>query len=275
MTGGAAADRKDTRMNPLTLLLARQRELTVFGLILLTLTVMMFVAQFFDARTLGGANIWVKPTRFAGSIGIFALTSAWFFGYVRPERRRGALMRATVWMIIVAGAFEIVWITYQASQALASHFNTGSPFYTFMYALMGLFAVILIAATLPLAWEIGRRPVTGLRPDFVMAVVIGLVITFVLGTATGAHMAAQPSHAVGAEGSGIPLFGWNRLGGDLRIAHFMGIHAQQAMAVLGAVVGGLMIGRARLIIIGGAAAWCVIALLLFAQAVGGRALWPL
>lgn len=274
MTGSAAADR-NIWTRPLADLFARQRELTIFGLILVALTIMMTLAQYFDARTLGGANIWVKPARFAGSIGVFVLTTAWFFGYVRPERRQSALMRGTVWMVIVAGAFEIIWISYQASRALASHFNTDTGFYTFMYALMGLFAVILIAAAVPLAWEIGRRPAPGLRSDFVTAVVIGLVITFVLGTATGAHMAAQPSHAVGAEGNGLPLFGWNRLGGDLRIAHFMGIHAEQAMALLGAMVGGLSLGRARLLILGGAAAWSIIAVLLFAQAIGGRALWPM
>lgn len=274
MTAGAAGHRsKWTR--PLAELFARQRELTIFGLILLALAIIMTVAQFFDARMLGGANIWVKPARFAGSIGVFALTSAWFFGYVRPERRQSALMLVTAWMVIVAGAFEIVWISYQASQALASHFNTDSGFYTFMYALMGLFAVLLIAATVPLAWEIGRRPAPGLRSDFVLAVVIGLAITFVLGTATGAYMAAQPSHAVGAEGEGLPLFGWNRLGGDLRIAHFMGIHAEQAIALLGGMAGGLSLSRARFIVLLGAAVWTVVALLLFVQAVSGRALWPI
>ncbi len=88
-------------------------------------------------------------------------------------------------------------------------------------------------------------------------------------------MSAQDSHAVGAEGGGVPLFGWNRLGGDLRIAHFMGIHAMQAIPILGALAGGLSLPRARQLIIAGAAAWSVATLLLFAQAVDGRALWPI
>ena len=29
---------------------------------------------------------------------------------------------------------------------------------------MGLFAVLLVGTTLPLAWEIARRPAAGLRP---------------------------------------------------------------------------------------------------------------
>jgi len=74
----------------LAALFERQRKLTWFGIVLLAVTVVMFALQFIDQRTFGGANIWVKPTRFAASIGLFALTNAWFFGYVRPEQRRSA-----------------------------------------------------------------------------------------------------------------------------------------------------------------------------------------
>ncbi len=48
-------------------------------------------------------------------------------------------------------------------------------------------------------------------------------------------MSQQAGHAVGAEGGQVPLFGWNRSGGDLRVAHFLGIHAEQAIPLLAAL----------------------------------------
>ena len=46
--------------------------------------------QLVDPRTLHGVNVWVKPVKFLVSVGVFSLTAAWFFGYIRPERRRVA-----------------------------------------------------------------------------------------------------------------------------------------------------------------------------------------
>src|SRR3546814_20849117 len=131
-------------------------------------------------------------------------------------------MRAVVALIVLAGTFELAWICWQASQGLASHFNNSTPFYSIMYGLMGLFAVLLVGTTLPLAWAIGRRPAEGLRPPFVAAVVIGLLLTFVLGGGLGGYLSSQAGHAVGPAGSGLPLFRLIGRGGDLPAAPFLG-----------------------------------------------------
>ena len=254
----------------------RQPLLTRYGLVLLGLTAVAFVLQIADPRLLAsGVNIWVKPAKFFFSVAVYALTMAWFFGYVRPERRASRPTRATVWMILAAGSFELVYITLQAAQAQESHFNVSSPFYVLMYVLMGIGAVILVAATLPLAWEIARRPAAGLRPDFAAAVVIGLALTFLLGGGLGGYMSSQVGHAVGAQGGHAPLFGWNRSGGDLRIAHFLGIHAQQAIPIMGLLIAGFATRTRWLLLGAGTAAYTALTLALFTQALAGRPLLPL
>lgn len=256
-------------------LIARQRTLAFYGLSLLLLALVGAALQTVDPRVLAsGVNVWVKPVKFLVSVGVFALTAAWFFGCIRPDRRAALLPRLVVVMLTVAGSFELLWIVWQAGNGLESHFNHDTRFYDMMYSLMGLFAVILIGSTLPLAWEIARRPAAGIRSDFIAAVVIGLLLTFLLGGGLGGYMSAQPGHSVGATGGHVPLFGWNRSGGDLRVAHFLGIHAQQAIPILALLIGGLPARRRWTLLAGGTLAYVGVTLAVFAQAVAGRPLLP-
>jgi len=259
-------------------LFVRQGTLALYGITTLALSLVALMLQTVDPRVLeSGVNIWVKPAKFFSSVGIFALTAAWFFGYVRPERRNSRLMRVTIAVLIGSGTFELAWISWQAAHGLESHFNNDTPFYSVMYSLMGLGAVLLVGTTLPLAWEIARRPARHLRRDLVAAVVIGLLLTFLLGGLLGGYMSSQAGHSVGAEGGRTFLFGWNRSGGDLRIAHFLGIHAQQAIPVLAGLAAVAGLGqRARWVALAaGVTAYVVLTLAIFAQAVAGRALFPM
>ncbi len=254
----------------------RHPLLARYGLAMLALGAVAIVLQLVDPRTLAsGINIWIKPAKFFVSVGVFAITAAWFMGYVRPERRGSPLMRGTVLALITSGTFELAYIVFQAARGLESHFNVSTPFHAIMYALMGLGAVILTATTLPLAWEIARRPAPGLQRSFVAAVVIGLILTFALGGMLGGYMSSQAGHAVGQAGGSVPLFGWNRLGGDLRVAHFLGIHAEQAIPLLTAAVTGASTHVRWITVLGGSAAYAAFTLGAFFQAVAGRAFLPL
>ena len=257
-------------------LFVRQGTLAMYGLAMLALSVIALLLQATDSRVLdSGVNVWVKPAKFFSSVGIFALTAAWFFGYVRSERRNSRVMRATVAVLIASGTFELAWISWQGAHGLESHFNNDTSFYSMMYSLMGLGAVLLIGTTLPLAWEIARRPAQHLRRDFVAAVVIGLVLTFLLGGILGGYMSAQAGHSVGADGGRTFLFGWNRIGGDLRVAHFLGIHAEQAIPLIAALAAGLASKARWLVVILGSAAYAALTLAVFAQAAAGRPLFPM
>lgn len=238
-------------------------------MILLVLAVPALIGQWLDPRTVGGENVWIKPTKFLVSITLFAITSGWFFGYVQPARRNSKMMRGTVALLVVAGSFELIYISWQAANGLPSHFNGTTPFYTIMYRLMGLGAFLLIATTLPLAWEIARRPAEGLQPAFVASIVIGLVLCFVLGGSFGGYMSQQSGHAVGAVGGSAPIFGWNRAGGDMRIAHFVGIHAQQIIplfAVLAVRTSPIVCWAA---VIAGSVLYTFATIAIFVQAING------
>lgn len=256
-------------------LFERQRTLAAFGLALFVLALPLLAMTWLDPRLLdSGRSPWVKPVKFMVSMGLFSVTSAWFFGYVRAERRGSRLMRWTVTALIASATFELFWIIWQAGHGVDSHFNVGRPIDAIMFGLMGVFALVLTGSVLPLAWEIARRPAPGLPGDYVAAVVAGLVLTFLLGTGAGIVMSVNGGHAVGAEGQGLPLFGWNRIGGDIRVAHFLGIHAEQIIPAAAALIASFAAPLRQRLLIAGILLYTALTLFVLAQAMAGRPLLP-
>jgi len=266
----------DPVRGPATLLRAlRRRDPTLagFGLALLALAVVLSVAWALDPRQLHGEDVWAKPVKFLLSVGLFALTSAWFIGELPEARRSAAPIRIARWTVITAGTFELVYITLQGALGQPSHFNNSTPFHAVMFALMGIGAVALTATTLPLAREIARHG-TGLTPALRLAIVLGLVLTFILGVGAGIAISVHGGHAVGGipDHPGLPLLGWSTTGGDLRVPHFLGIHAQQLLPLAGAALAAALPTRARPAVWLVSALYVLVTLAAFAQAMAGRPL---
>jgi hypothetical protein len=90
-------------------------------------------------------------------------------------------------------------------------------------------------------------------------------------------MSVGSGHWVGGlatDAAGLPLVGWSTTGGDLRVAHFFGLHASQAIALIGWLVSTLPPARANRIVNVAGLAWSAATVALFAQAVLGRPLLP-
>ena len=222
-------------------LLRRERRLALFGFALLALLLPLALAWGIDERTLRGANVWLKPMKFALSLGLFALTTAWFVGHLLPAARRLRALDAIVWVLIGSASFELAYIALQAGIGQGSHYNVGDPLHALMYSLMGLGAMALSATQPALAWLLLRHADPARAPAYRLAVLIGLVLTFVLGASVGGLLSAmQPP-----ETAALPVIGWSLAGGDLRPAHFLGIHAQQALPLVGLAVAGWTAATAR------------------------------
>jgi hypothetical protein len=218
----------------------RHRGLTLAALLIWALMLPTLIALGLDERTVREVNVWVKPLKFMASIGLFWLSTAWFIGLLPEAQRRHTSVRKLAAVAIGAGVFEIAYITLQSALGQASHFNMSSPFHQTMYTLMGLGAMAMTATQPVLAWRIARHGRAELPAVWRASVVLGLVLTFVLGAGAGSLLGAvQPPSGVG-----LPVVGWHLSGGDLRPAHFVGMHAQQIIPLFGALLA-LASGRQR------------------------------
>lgn len=214
----------------------RQPTLAVYGAVLLALMLPMALGWAFDPRELRGASVWIKPMKFALSIAVLAWTTAWFVGHLVPAQRDSRAVRRIVALVIASGSFEFVYIALQAALGQGSHYNVGDAFHGAMYTLMGIGAIVLTATQPMLAWQL-RRHADPSRPAALrLAVQLGLVLTFALGAGAGMLLGGlQPPDAVA--GASVPLAGWSLSGGDLRPAHFIGIHAEQVLPLAALVLG--------------------------------------
>ncbi|TQM14305.1 hypothetical protein [Pseudonocardia kunmingensis] len=181
-----------------------------------------------DQRTLLGVPLWVKPLKFSVSIMLYTATLAWML-----SRLPGRGMRRTGWVIVAALVVEQVIIVGQAARGVRSHFNDDTPFDALLFGVMGATITLLWLLTVAVALRFLREPSTDRVTT--SAVRLGLLVGL-LGMAVGFLMPPNGAHAVGVAdgGPGLPFVGWSTTGGDLRIGHFVGMHALQLLPLLAA-----------------------------------------
>jgi len=266
--------------NPGVLLRLYRQEpvLVAFAAIMTAMMLPTFVAFLYETRTFNGINVWIKPLKFMSSVAIFLFTMALFFPYLDAKDRARKSTRILVWSICIIFFLEISYITYRASLAEASHFNRATIRDEIYYALMG--AGILTANVMSgwFGWLMLRAKDKIANADLRFAIALGLIAGCVLGSVTGAYMSQGASHWVGGvqnDAGGSFFFGWSRTGGDLRVAHFVGLHAMQAIPLIGWFAARYAPARMRDVTIGATVLWTVLTIALFVQALMGLPLFPL
>lgn len=202
--------------------------LIAYGALMWLLCGITYFLSLSDARTLREVGVWVKPTKFMAATALFVWTTVWVTYLASPSIISSASYNAICALIIITSLCEVAYITYQGSQGAASHYNTSDPLHALLFGLMALAAVGLTASQAWLAWEIWKDQSAAGLSVLTQSVVIGLILTFVLSTISGFLLGGnQPP-----EGVGLPIVGWH-LYRDIRPSHFLGVHAQQFIPLLG------------------------------------------
>jgi hypothetical protein len=210
--------------------------LMLFSLLMAATTVFALGGLIFDDRILVGSPIWFKPFKFAVSLGLYAVTLAWMLTLVTKWRRIGWWAGA---VIALASAAEMAVIVGQVLRGTRSHYNVATPFDELLwnvmtYSILTLWVMHAVIAVALLFTRFSDRAAG-------LSIRLGLLLALV-GLGLGILMAQQRNDAdvaagiAGAHSVGVPdggpymaVTGWSTTGGDLRVPHFVGIHALQVI----------------------------------------------
>jgi hypothetical protein len=236
---------------------------TAFTVALLIPTVALMLL---DSRIVTGANPWLKPLKFEISIVVFNLTIAWLVTALKlPAPAATAISRT----VAVAMLVEILAITIQAARGVPSHYNVTTVYNAMVF---GSMAIAIVANTIAVLWLgiLSFTPQPHLDSAVAWGVRLGLIL-FLLASLQGFRIVGNRGHTVGAAdgGPGLPFLRWSTKAGDLRIAHFIGLHALQILPLLGYLTarhGGLAFVCAAFCLMTGFFFWT------WKQAIAGRPL---
>ena len=248
------------------------------GLLMVALMVPTGLAFLVETRMLQGANLWMKPLKFQASLAVYLFTLAFFAGYLPAGTTARRWYRAFAAIVVACILAEMVWLMGAAANGVASHFNETNPFLAGIYFTMGALAIVLTSATLVYGVLIARDHASTLAPPLRQSLVWGLVLTFALTVVTAGYMASSGGHFVGGERSdfgSLPILGWAREGGDLRVAHFFATHAMHFIPAVGFVLRRADPARGVMAVRIFAAGYAVFVAWCFAEALMGRPFLPM
>ena len=210
------------------------------------LVVVADVALVVDDRQLMHESIWAKPFKFGMSFAIYGATLAWLLPKLRRARR-------TMWTLgtvfAVAGLVDVGFIAVQTARGTYSHFNYGPDTFdaigqqVFSSGVIGLFGASILIAVMLLFQRVGETALTwALRAGIGLAVMGMAVASFIVGATSGESRTVEDAygnpvtltgqHGIGVpDGGGMPITNWSVVGGDLRVPHFIGLHAIQVFVL--------------------------------------------
>jgi hypothetical protein len=230
-------------------LLGRMRRasppLTMVGALMLAAAGASLVGLLVDERIVTGAPAWLKPFKFAVSTAVYSFTLAWIFTRL-PDWPR--VRRVVGWTTAIVFVLEVAVIDMQAWRGTTSHFNVSTPLDATLFVVMGGAILLQTIVSVAVAVALWRQRFTD-RP-LGWALRLGMTLT-IAGALTGPlmtrptaaqladaragnRMAIAGAHSIGGPdgGPGVPVTGWSREHGDVRVPHFVGLHAIQALALI-------------------------------------------
>jgi hypothetical protein len=235
-------------------------QLTAITAVLILAAAPIVMAMGIDDRTFQDEGIWLKPLKFHIALAIYTGSLA-VYALALPQGR--LLTRNWRWyqaVVIAAILAEVVWIGAASALGTGSHFNLTVPG---LYGFMGMAAVTLTSISLAMGllfWKTRAEPLH-------LGLALGLILTFVLTVVVAGTMSSGTGHHIGTPltGARVPLMGWSREVGDLRVAHFLATHAMHAVP-LAALIG------SRAVVWASAAGYTALTLGTFVQALMGQPL---
>ncbi len=198
----------------------------------------------FDQTMIHGEFAWVKPLKFSISFVLYGASLIFISQYLGSSKR---LLKATSVAALFGSIAELGVIVAQA--LLASHVQSGAnplietvlwfvvklAIMPVAFAILAMLLMLLREKNLPtvlgssICWG-ALLSIVGFIPGFLMLMPESMQHVF-CNQSLYDHVLGHLSSA-----SKIPYLGWSQVVGDLRVAHFVGLHALQLLPMLGYAV---------------------------------------
>jgi hypothetical protein len=176
-----------------------------------------------------GINAYIKPMKFFISTVLFTWTFAFYMQYLDHPKA----IKIFNWITVLGLGFELAAITIQAANGKLSHFNISSAFDATLFSLMGIAITIVMLAGLYIGILFFTQKSFEVSILIIWSIRLSIIITVIFAF-EGFAMGAMLKHTVGAldGGAGLPIVNWSKNHGDLRVPHFLGLHAIQMVPLL-------------------------------------------
>ena len=229
-----------TRMSDAPPRIAWHRPLLIVAAAMTLLAGVALVARFVDPTQITGANGWDKPLKFALSTAIYCVTWSWLIGQLGRARPRAWFAGVVIALMLV---IEVGVIVGAVLVGTTSHFNVSSPLATAVWSVMAISITVLWLATFVAAGALFRAPLgdaartIAIRSGALISLV-GLGLGFLMTAPTAQQLdnfqGIAGAHTVGIADGGpsLAILGWSTVAGDLRIPHFVGMHALQVVPLV-------------------------------------------
>ena len=224
--------------------------LVVFSLVLIVSSILGLLIDQRSTAMLGTPT-WIKTFKFSVSTALYGATLLWAITLTQGRARLIAGRAATVlgWVLVL----ELLLLVIQGARAQPMHFNESGLVNLILWRTMTVGIIIMFISFIVLMVNVIRGINT--NPVLAWSLRLGLIVT-AIGLAQGFAMTGPTpaqlevlqagktvslmgAHTVGSSsitpdnGPGLPLVGWSTTHGDLRIGHFIGLHALQIIPLLG------------------------------------------
>ena len=208
----------------------RNDTLYWFGLYNLAVAILCIILMQFDRQQILGVSRWLKPLKFFFSVWIMTWTMGWLLYYLNYKKS----IRTISWFIVASMFIENFIILLQSIRGERSHFNVQNSTNAILFSIMGIVIVIFSFTVIYAAILFFRQKEFSISRSYLWGIRLGLLF-FIIFSLEGGIMLAKMSHTVGGAdgGPGFPLVNWSNRVGDLRAAHFFGMHSLQILPLAG------------------------------------------
>ncbi len=208
----------------------RNKVLFWFGISQLIIVIICLFSSIYSDNVILGVNAFSKPLKYSFSSMITCWSLCWILYYMESS----SVKKSVSWIIGISVLLENLIILIQSFRTEPAHYNMSTPLNSLMSVLIIFFMLIFSLTLIRVAVLFFNQQKFPVSQHYTWGVRLGVLIFVSSSILIGGMMFGMMSHTIGGNDGdiGLPFLNWSSKYGDLRVAHFLGVHALQVIPLL-------------------------------------------